>query len=141
MNPEPNNNFKDEAERMARLTALFKNAAKQKKKSNFTAILTAVGIFITLFSPMFVYLVWAHGFVLSTLWAWFLVPLGMPVIKTVYACGIIAIIRLVTYDVNTFCTGGNTEEKSQSDHIIRLVGIALVPWCSLLFGYIIHLFM
>ena len=94
--------FEEEAERMTGLN-------KSKRKSDGTLLDAFLGItlgggfvllvFAIVFCPLAIYSVLSHGFVLSKLWGWFAVPLGLTPIGVLHAAGIMAIIRLCTYSI------------------------------------------
>lgn len=141
MNNNPSKSFfEQEAERIAQL-----NAAKHKPKVSLTAKLVgwsmAIGIgiivFLGVFVPLTAYSVIVHGFVFSKLWAWFIVPLGATQVSWLQAAGIIALVRLCTYHVNF---NNKSDETDMSSKILRFLTLALIPWMSLVIGYIIHRF-
>jgi len=96
-----------------------------------------VGIVLAIFIPCSAYFIFAHGYVLSKLWGWFVTPLGVPAITLLHASGIMGVIRLCTYDAS-FTPKSETTETSTTKKFGHLFGLMLVPWVSLLFGYIIH---
>jgi len=139
--------LRDEVERRQRLAELFNSVKKKKSKTTLKSVLiaaaTMLGIFVLLFVPSFIYLVLAHGFVLSKMWAWFVVPLGIAPVKTLHAAGLVAVVKLLTYDINTVSNSTNTNDESGGvkHHVAKLVGIVVAPWVALLFAYIIKCFM
>jgi len=70
-----------------------------------------------------------NGFVLSYLWTWFLVPLGLPAIGIAHSIGIMSI--------KGFMFAKYVKANSE-DTITNLVFAVLAPTTSLGFGYMIH---
>jgi hypothetical protein len=80
-----------------------------------------------------------RGWVLTMLWSWFLVPLGVPAISTATALGIVLIVAILT----THAT--NKTDKTESKDPWELAAVASgvafgVPSLMLVLGYIISLF-
>lgn len=132
--------FETEAERIAAL-----NKFKKTPSLNATVIwqlilgiLVSCLIFFAIFVPASVYFIWSHGFVLSKLWGWFCVPHGMPALTLLQAAGIMAVVRLCTYRASAFPKKDDGEPADTGKVIAHFFGLLLVPWVSLLFGYIIH---
>ena len=77
-----------------------------------------------------------NGYVLSILWAWFVVPLGLPVISVAHSIGLAVIICWLTYQYQT---------KKEEDDIKALTEFALLfivkPFAVLGVGYIVKQFM
>lgn len=74
-----------------------------------------------------------EGFALKTLWAWFLVPLGLPAIGLAHAVGVAALIGLVTHQ---------TPATNDDEHTARvLVFGAISPGGALVVGWIAKSFM
>ena len=77
------------------------------------------------------------GFVLSTLWGWFVVPVfGAPALSIPVAIGITLLMRVV----------GNRYDNPDDDNSLEAradkAGLALaIPWSGLLIGWITTLFM
>lgn len=137
----PKSLFETEAERIALLN-------KFKKKDDVSLSAKLVGwtvgiglclvIFLAIFIPTSIYFVLAHGFVLTKLWGWFIVPLGAPALTVLHAAGIIGLVRLCTYNAKV------TPEKEDVDwtkKVLHFIMLATIPWVSLFFGYVIHRFM
>ena len=88
-----------------------------------------------------------HGWVLSILWSWFIVPVfGLPILSITVATSIVFIINFLFYP-NTAADLKelfSKEEKSREEKMVSYkVAAALVlkPFLILFFGYIIHSFM
>jgi hypothetical protein len=76
--------------------------------------------------------VWT-GYVLSTLWAWFIVAsFGVPMISVPVAMGINLIARLLTYKI--------PEEGDESEYSYKVILAFMIPTVFLGVGYVIHLF-
>lgn len=72
-----------------------------------------------------------RGWVLSLLWGWFIVPLGVPAVGVVHAIGIAFVVGMFT-----------SAAKVDSDHPWRNIAIGfLAPLLTLAFGAIVHGFM
>lgn len=92
-------------------------------------ILAAVGLALMLL-VLGIPLALLNGWVISWLWLWFLVPLGIPAIGVVHAMGISGIIGLLT---KQYVPKSDTGESFSFSIVFPLV--------CLLTGYVIHLFM
>lgn len=77
-----------------------------------------------------------NGIVLSFLWQWFLVPLGLPALGLIHAMGVGLIVRYLTYQ-----TVNCKKEDDQQQVWVQLASSLLYPLFILLFGFIVHLFM
>jgi hypothetical protein len=82
-----------------------------------------------------------EGWVLTKLWAWFLVPLlGLKPLTIAYAIGISLIVRLLTYHIPSY-----QELKDQKLEWSESISRLLVPFVGGLFalglGYIVHLYL
>ncbi len=74
-----------------------------------------------------------RGFVLSYLWQWFVVPLGVPDITVVHAIGISMLVAFLTYE--------NAYQGDSKEATTKLAGSVLAMPFILLIGYVIHSFM
>lgn len=74
-----------------------------------------------------------NGYVLSILWGWFLVPLGLPEIGVITGIGICIIANFVTYKASDF--------KEIPGERSNYIGMFLTPLVVLLVGWIFHSFM
>lgn len=72
-----------------------------------------------------------RGFVLSILWGWFLVPLGIPDIGVAWAIGIAATLGMLV-------AGPSAGSKDTAEQLGYAVG---TPLMALLIGWIVTLFM
>jgi len=76
-----------------------------------------------------------HGFVIMTLWEWFLIPIGLASIGLANAVGLGFFIRYLTWQP-TFNSKG---DKNKSDN--KLVLIFVYPFVVLGLGWLAHAFM
>jgi len=98
-----------------------------------------VGVFLTgLFFVFAAVSVVLNGWVLNTLWGWFMVPvLGLPQISIAQAMGIAAIVRLLTYQYTREVVEEGDEVAALTKEFIIVI---LQPFVVLLLGWIIHFF-
>lgn len=75
-----------------------------------------------------------YGFVLSVLWGWFIVPLGIASITVPQAVGIAAVVNLFRFAMES-----KLHENLNYKQKLALAVVA--PAMLLLFGYIVTLFM
>lgn len=92
-------------------------------KSTITALFTIVGL-VALFGIMALY----HGFVLATLWSWFVTPLGVAKIGLAHAYGLSLIPAVIL--------GTRGLYTPKEERIGMLVQAVLIPLVALLFGWI-----
>jgi len=90
-------------------------------------VVVLVGAFVTAVAI-------ARGFVLTYLWAWFVVPFGAPAIGVAWAIGISLIVGYLTRDTDT---SGDEENSFWT----KLLSAVLTPFLVLGIGAIIHAFM
>lgn len=79
-----------------------------------------------------------RGWVLTMLWGWFLVPLGIPAISIATALGIVLIVSMFTPNNET-----KSEKKTGdiSDQLAEAMGKAFAtPTITLLIGLLVSLF-
>ena len=81
-----------------------------------------------------------NGLVLSNLWGWFVVPtFGLPQLSLVPAIGVAMVVRFLTHQYIE-----SPEKKEKKDSTERWTGLVVTlfsPFITLLFGWIVHLFM
>lgn len=93
--------------------------------------MAAVGLLVLLGLLMVVGSV-IRGFVLSTLWSWFIVPIGGPEISIPIAIGISIIVGLLTHE----------QPDKQNSEIGYVIGQTLIgPFVVLGIAWIVTLFM
>ena len=73
-----------------------------------------------------------RGFVLSYLWTWFMVPLGITEIGVAWAIGIAALVAMIVP------TSSSSKEREIPEIIVEFL---VSPFIVLLFGWIVHSFM
>jgi Na+(H+)/acetate symporter ActP len=94
--------------------------------------LVVMVVAIVLFSTI------ANGWVLSILWEWFIVPVfGLPSLSVPTAIGIAIITSMLTSKI----AYKDKDKQEMMDNVAALVGVLLSPFITLLFGYIVHLYM
>jgi hypothetical protein len=87
-----------------------------------------------------------RGYVLATMWRWFVVPLGMSPLGWAHAYGLAALAQLATVtlgvsdrDVAECVRSRDATGEERSLYITKhLANALLVPLIMLLFGYIAH---
>lgn len=94
-------------------------------------LLTIIGAIIIL-SPVAIW----RGYVLSLLWLWFIVPtFNAPVLSVAVAMGVSVIAGLFTANLS------KSKEDEESDLPYTFFVGLITPALSLLFGYLISVFM
>ena len=93
-------------------------------------VVAALAIGIAVGIPM---AIWS-GFVLSVLWAWFFVPLGIPAISTAHGIG----IALLTGFLRSY---RKTDDVSGKDLFVSIGGWLIGSLLTLLIGWIVKGFM
>lgn len=79
-----------------------------------------------------------NGWVLSTMWGWFVVPFfDLPQMSIPYAIGIAMLVRML---VNT-TINYDTKEKDTSTKVGEWIGVILYPFLVLFMGWIVTLFL
>jgi hypothetical protein len=80
----------------------------------------------------------ANGYVLSTLWGWFMVPIfGLPALGIVAAMGVMTVVSYMTASIRYA-----KDDRDTSEQVIEAIVYAIVrPSMALLVGYIIKSFM
>ena len=74
------------------------------------------------------------GFVLTKLWAWFIVPVfELPMLKLWEAVGISMLLSYMTFSGKTFY------KNHKEDNITGTILSFTLPWIVLFFGWIVHL--
>lgn len=95
--------------------------------------ITVIGGLVVLILNLFLAM-----FTVSTLWGWFIVPLGAPVISLVQAYGLILILAYFKARHSTNFVKGVLEHLTFGQKVGKAVGINLIV---LLVGWIATLFM
>jgi hypothetical protein len=125
--------FEQEAKRMS---ALNKHKHMNSDKSAGAAFLAVIGIF-ALVCLLWLYGIFAYGFVAVKLWAWFVVP----VFHTEYSFGILQAAGLFMF-VRFFTQNYNIKVNSQderpvTDKIAEIFIPIIVPWMTLGLAWIL----
>jgi hypothetical protein len=102
-----------------------------KSGDTFLSCLGAIGLVIILV-PLSIIM---HGWVLSIMWRWFMVPLfGLPVLTIPYAIGISAVVALFKGNSTT----NKDDNKTATAKFLEALFVAFVaPLISLGFGWIV----
>jgi hypothetical protein len=74
-----------------------------------------------------------NGAVLSQLWGWFIVPLGVPVVGIVQASGLVLAARLVVFQD---CANDKDEDHPRISWFVKTF---VTPLAFLFAGWLIHL--
>lgn len=77
----------------------------------------------------------------QSMWEWFLVPLGMPMIGRAHAFGITTFIGHITFQVNGHTIDTITSRISEDDKFYDTLFSSLWPWLGMGMGWIIKSFM
>lgn len=103
------------------------------KGLTFLGGLTAIVIALVLGSIL-------NGWVLSTLWGWFVVPIfGLPVLPIAAAIGISLTVKYMTHQISPDC---EEKKREAAEQIGRLVGVTvLYPLLAVFIGWIVQKFM
>lgn len=82
--------------------------------------------------------IFLKGFVLSKLWGWFLVPLGVPEIGFAHSIGVCILISFLTFqNIKSYVDDNKTAEQRAGEYIGWII---LYPLLTLLFGFLASLF-
>jgi hypothetical protein len=103
-----------------------------KDKDTAIAWLISATAFLFLMPIFVVYIIFSFGFVLSYLWLWFVVPLGVPPIGILHSYGLSLVVLMMTLRPSI----RKNEEKEIDKG--KVVGVFLSPWISLLVGYVVQ---
>lgn len=115
------------------MAALNKHKHMNSDKSGITVFLTAIGSFV-LIVLLWLYSIFAYGYVAVKLWAWFIVPVFHTDVTfgIIQAAGLFMVVRFFTHDYKMPVTDETTIQK------IAEVGLQIiVPWATLFFGWLL----
>lgn len=93
------------------------------------AVLTAIALIIGVIGIITLAVIW-RGFVLSVMWGWFLVPIGLPNIGLALAIGISATVAMMTHQA--------TQSTEKSDGGKALIALFVGPLLLLGIGWVVH---
>ena len=83
------------------------------------------------------YAFWSSAFILTHLWAWFIVaPFGLPALGFYQAMGLAVLVGYMTHQHITIPI---KDEREAKEKITEVICALLRPWLALLCGYFIHL--
>lgn len=104
-------------------------------ESIIAALIVIFGAIAMIFGVMALGVI-INGYVLSILWVWFLVPLGLPILSVAHAIGVAMVTSWLTYQYRP-----STQEDK--DKALEGLAIALIvrPLSALGIGYIVKQFM
>ena len=81
------------------------------------------------------------GFVLATLWAWFIVPtLKVGALTTLQAAGIALVARFLTFKIDTQELMNEKSEDKWKGPATQVAVLFVYPLLALFSGWIIHMF-
>jgi hypothetical protein len=129
--------FEKEAERMF---ALNKHKHMNSEKSVGAAFLVLIGVF-ALTALLWVYGIFAYGYVAVKLWAWFVVPVFHPeyTFGILQAAGLFMFVRFFTN--NHTAKIDSTDERPVSDKVAEAFVPIIIPWATLLLAWILKCMM
>ena len=118
------------------MSALNKHKHMNTEKSVGAAFLVLVGVF-ALTALLWVYGIFAYGYVAVKLWAWFVVP----VFHTEFTFGILQAAGLFMF-VRFFTNGhtakiDSTDSRPMSDKVAEVFVPIVTPWATLLLAWIL----
>jgi hypothetical protein len=105
----------------------------EKAAHSVGIVLGAAGVLIVMVG-LITAAILVHGFVLKLMWAWFLVPLGLPALGLAHACGLGLLARYLTWQRIP------KSEEDEDANARRLALNFIYPCIILGFGSIIHTF-
>lgn len=79
-----------------------------------------------------------RAYVIARLWAWYMVPLGVPAVGVVQAYGVSLVIGIVTGAAYRDATKREAEDDAAI--VKRIVGVAVMSGFALLFGWAFYQF-
>jgi hypothetical protein len=92
-------------------------------------------LFVIVLAIILAPILWfSYGFSIMMLWNWFVVPLGVVSINIFHALGLSTLALMLTYRYSI-----NKDDRDNDNS--KMITVFLIPWTSLLFGYVVHLFM
>lgn len=117
------------------------------KDKTSEALNVAVGA-IVIFTCLFLlivgivwYFVWAYGFVLTKLWLWFMVPtFGLPALSLPVAIGITMIVRFMCPKSIPKLEDFMKKDEETWITFLKFAMLFVLPWLTLLIGWIVSLF-
>lgn len=94
--------------------------------------LVGISGILVLFAALCAYFVFATGFVLSQIWTWHFVPLGLPAVRWQFFAILPTALYLLRKPQLPESTG-----KLTRDDAGRIIGLALAPWFCLLVAWVL----
>lgn len=113
-------------------------------KSVGAAFLIVIGV-LALLTGLWLYGIFAYGFVLTKLWAWFVIPMAASVAKvTLGTIGILqgaAIFAVVRFVWPHHFKIDSNHERPVSDKVAEVFVAIIMPWGALFFGWLLKAMM
>lgn len=98
-----------------------------------TTLLALFGI-IVLLPILYLYGAWAGAFVITHLWAWYVMPaFGVGALKMIHAYGITLLVSYITYRHTKLTI---KDERETYEKVIEIVILLLYPWMILGLGWL-----
>ena len=117
-----------------------KHMNSDSSKTVGAAFLIVIGV-LALVVGLWLYGIFAYGFVLAKLWAWFVIPIGASILGvTINQLGILqaaAIIMVVRFVMTHQFKIDSTDERPPTDKIAEVLAALLIPWAALFFGWLL----
>jgi len=117
-----------DAKELRMVRKILKEHDTTPKKSN--GCVTVLLLIFVVVPVIIAYSAFAVCIVLQQMWAWFVVPLGLPAISFGWAYGLGLIITWLTQSVETTTNINNKENGG------KIFWSLMRPWTILLFGYV-----
>lgn len=98
-----------------------------------TALLALFGIMVLL-PILYLYGAWAGAFVVTHLWAWYIMPaFGLGALKMIHAYGLTLLVSYITYRHTNLTI---KDERETYEKVIEFVILLLYPWMILGLGWL-----
>lgn len=91
--------------------------------------LSVIGLIIAAIVGLFLFVIY-NAWVLTILWSWFIVPLGVKALSIAHACGFTLVTGLI------LSNRGVKENKGKDDWVSSIITWLLLPLVALFFGWI-----
>lgn len=130
--------FENEAMRMSALNKHKHKHMNSNEKSAGAAFLIVIGTF-ALLSLLWLYGIFAYGFVITKLWVWFVMT--VPAFGIDYklgilqAAGLFMFVRFFTHNHNVKIN--SQDERPVTDKIAEVFVPILIPWATLLLAWLL----
>lgn len=91
--------------------------------------LSVIGLILGIVTALFLYCIY-NAWVLTILWSWFIVPLGVKALSVAHAYGVTLVTGLILGN------RGIKENKDKDDWVSSVITWLLIPAVALFFGWI-----